>query len=322
MKKPNFFIVGAKKSGTTAMFEYLKQHPDVYMSDPKEPAYFGKDLNIPDVVMSEAEYMKLFAGARNEKIIGEGSTWYLCSQKAAHDIHDFNPASKILIMLRNPVDMIHSLHSYLIWLGWESIEDFEEALEAEGERRQGRRIPYPMYPVKPLLYREMVNYSEQVQNYLDVFGREPIKFIIFDDFKKDALGAFRQTCEFLGIDASFEPHIEKINENRSVRNPQLHGILTRPNPKIKHMVRGLMPQKLRASLGEKLISMNSQTSSRAIMPPELRDQLTKEFTPDVERLSQLVERDLVALWFGKQTTARAQAPQTATSQTNTPQNAA
>ena len=304
MKKPNFFIVGAKKSGTTAMFEYLKQHPDVFMCEPKEPAYFGKDLKIPDVVATEDEYLKLFAGARGEKIIGEGSTWYLNSLQAAREIHDFNSDAKILIMLRNPVDMIHSLHSYLIWMGWETIEDFEEALEAEDDRKQGRRIPYPMYPVRPLLYREMVTYSEQVQSYLDVFGQAQTKIIVFDDFKNDARGAFKETCQFLDIDSHFEPIIEKVNENRSVKNAKLHSIITRPNPKIKQLVRGLLPQSLRARAGEKLIAMNSQTAARQTMPDNLRRQLEDEFTPDVERLGQILRRDLVALWF-KRTTATA-----------------
>lgn len=299
MKKPNFFIVGAKKSGTTAMFEYLKQHPDVFLCDPKEPAYFGKDLGIPDVVATERDYLKLFAGAQNEKIIGEGSTWYINSSNAAREIHQFNPQAKILIMLRNPVDMIHSLHSYLIWMGWETIENFEEALEAEEDRKQGRRIPYPMYPVRPLLYREMVAYSQQVQNYLDVFGEAQTKIIIFDDFKNDARAAFKETCEFLGIDSAFEPHIEKVNENRSVRNPKLHSLLTRPNPKLKQMVRSVMPQSVRARMGEKLITLNSQTAARQTMSDDLRQRLESEFAPDVERLGQILNRDLVTLWFAK-----------------------
>ncbi len=300
MKKPNFFIVGAKKSGTTAMFEYLGQHPDVWMCDPKEPAYFGKDLGIPDVVATEADYLKLFEEAGDEKIIGEGSTWYINSSDAAREIHDFNTQAKILIMLRNPVDMIHSLHSYLIWMGWETIEDFEEALDAETDRKQGKRIPYSMYPVRPLLYREMVTYSQQVQNYLDVFGQAQTKIIIFDDFKTDARRAFRETCQFLEIDSAFEPVIERVNENRSVKNAKLHSLLTRPNPKLKQMVRGLMPQSVRARMGEKLITMNSQTASRQTMPDNLRRCLEAEFTPDVERLGHILGRDLVALWFAKE----------------------
>lgn len=306
MKKPNFFIVGAKKSGTTAMFEYLKQHPDVFMCEPKEPAYFGKDLGIPDVVATEADYLELFGAARDEKIIGEGSTWYINSTNAAREIYDFNEQSKILIMLRNPVDMIHSLHSYLLWMGWETIEDFEEALDAEADRKQGKRIPYPMYPVRPLLYREMVNYSQQVRNYLDVFGQSQTKIIIFDDFKNNTRGAFKETCEFLEIDSIFEPIIERVNENRSVKNTKLHSIITRPNPKLKQMVRGLMPQSMRAKMGEKLITMNSQTASRQTMPDDLRARLEDEFTPDVQRLGQILNRDLVALWFAKKTASTAQ----------------
>lgn len=279
------------------MFDYLRQHPDVFMSPVKEPGYFGKDLGIPESVETEAEYLKLFAGARGQKCIGEGSTWYLCSNDAAREIQEFNPDAKILIMLRNPVDMIHSLHSYLIWMGWETIEDFSEALDAENDRRAGRRIPYPLYPVKPLLYREMVKYNEQVGHYLETFDVEQVKVIIFDDFKRDAALAFRETCEFVGIDPNFQPVIEKVNENRSVRNPRLHQLLMRPDPRLKRLIRGLMPQSMRARAGEKLILMNSQTASRQTLPDEIRCRLQEEFTPDVEALSELLNRDLLALWF-------------------------
>ncbi|HEY0074118.1 MAG TPA: sulfotransferase domain-containing protein [Abditibacteriaceae bacterium] len=299
MKKPNFFIVGAKKSGTTAMFEYLKQHPDVFMCEPKEPAHFCPDLEIPDVVSNRDDYLRLFAGAGDEKIIGEGTTSYINSAAAPCEIHEFNADSKILIMLRNPVDMVHSLHSYLVWLGWEDIKDFEEALAAEEDRRQGKRLPYSLYTTRFLFYRETVAYSGQVQNFLDVFGPEKTKIIIFDDFKKDARGAFRETCEFLEIDAGFEPHIEKVNENRVVRHPGLHTLITRPHPKFKQFVRGLLPHGLRTRAAEKLILMNSQTAARQSMPDELRHRLENEFTPDVERLSQILGRDLVTLWFSK-----------------------
>src|SRR5258706_10449866 len=109
INNPDFFIVGAPKCGTTAMNDYLGQHPDIYMA-PKELHYFGADLKIKDKI-SESAYLQYFKNAGNKKILGEASVWYLFSGTAAKEIKNFSPDAKILIMLRNPVEVVYSLHS-------------------------------------------------------------------------------------------------------------------------------------------------------------------------------------------------------------------
>ena len=133
--KPNFFIVGAPKCGTTALHEYLQHHPDAYLPYYKEPHYFGADLvgsrflqfrNKP-----KRKYLKLFRDVRGEARIGESSPWYLASNAAAAEIHRYDPEAKIIIMLRNPIDMMYSMWSQFRYSGNEQIEFFEEALAAE-----------------------------------------------------------------------------------------------------------------------------------------------------------------------------------------------
>src|SRR5665647_751711 len=109
LKRPDFFIVGAPKCGTTAMNNYLAQHPDVFMAQ-KEIHYFGSDLKMR-VKVSESEYLNYFQNAEEKKLIGEASVWYLFSEKAAAEIKAFSPQAKIIIMLRDPIDVLHSLHS-------------------------------------------------------------------------------------------------------------------------------------------------------------------------------------------------------------------
>ena len=138
MKIPNFFIVGAPKCGTTAMNDYLDQHPDVFMAH-KELHYFGNDLQVKNRI-SEQEYLQHFKDAVNEKIIGEASVWYLFSATAAKEIKSFSPDAKVLIMLRNPVDVIYSLHSQHLYDGNEDVLDFESALALDDERKAGRGI--------------------------------------------------------------------------------------------------------------------------------------------------------------------------------------
>jgi hypothetical protein len=113
MRKPDFFIVGAPKSGTTAMYFYLKQHPEIFMPERKELHFFGSDFFAPHFVRDLKEYLKFFEGADNKKRIGEASVWYLYSKRAAFEIKEFNPDADIIIMLRNPVDMMYSLRETL-----------------------------------------------------------------------------------------------------------------------------------------------------------------------------------------------------------------
>ena len=134
MKKPNFFIVGAAKCGTTSLYRYLRQHPDVFMPEQKEPNFFGSDLSYRFPRISQARYLSCFAKAKGETRIGEATTIYLYSEKAAEEIKAFSPEAKIIIMLRNPVDVLYSYHSQQLYSGNEDIPDFEEALRAEVDR--------------------------------------------------------------------------------------------------------------------------------------------------------------------------------------------
>ncbi|NJL34400.1 MAG: sulfotransferase domain-containing protein [Chloroflexaceae bacterium] len=128
--KPDFFIVGAPKCGTTAMTDYLNQHPDVFVPVVKEPDFFGSDLTGRRYTTNLHTYLALFEPGRG-KLCGEGSTAYIISKQAAQEIYNFNPEAKIIIMIRNPVDMLYSLHNQVVYTGDESIHDFALALAAE-----------------------------------------------------------------------------------------------------------------------------------------------------------------------------------------------
>ena len=129
MRTPDFFIVGAPKCGTTAMYEWLQAHPDVFVPV-KEIHYFGRDLAHRRPEVSAARYAELYEGV-GERIAGDVAVWYLLSESAAEEIHALNPDARIIIMLRRPAEMLHSLHSQLVYSGDEDIEDFEEALAAD-----------------------------------------------------------------------------------------------------------------------------------------------------------------------------------------------
>src|SRR5438034_1403974 len=137
--KPTFFLVGAPKCGTTALYAYLQKHPGLFLP-PKEQHFFGSDLYPPERPHDEADYLRPFASAPAGVQLGEASVWYLYSRLAAQEIKRFSPEGRIIVSLRNPVDMIYSLHSHVTWAGIERVQPFERAIRMEMDT--GRPLPF------------------------------------------------------------------------------------------------------------------------------------------------------------------------------------
>jgi Sulfotransferase domain len=292
--RPDFFIVGAFKSGTTALYDYLGQHPQVFMPFHKEPLFFGDDLTRRYGRMTREQYLSLFADAGDGQRIGEASAWYLYSRCAAGEIRDFAPAAQIIVMLRNPVDVMHAQHSQLLFNAAEDIPDFAEALAAEPARRHGERLPPGPIRRETLYYRESVRFAEQLERYFDAFGRERVHVILYDDFRDQTRQTYAATLSFLGVDQSFEPRVEVVNANRRVRSTVLQRLIFQPPRPMLGMVRALRRFPLVHRTRAMLLRMNSRAQRRTAMDPQLRAQLTEEFAPEVQRLASLIDRDLSA----------------------------
>lgn len=299
MRRPDFFIVGAPKCGTSSMYQYLKAHPEIFMSERKEPHFFGKDLAVwsRDLAIGRKppnleDYLALFSGVRDEKRVGEASTSYLGSIMAASEIKEFNPASRIIVMLRNPVDYLYAVHGQLIYTGDETIEDFEAALAAEEDRKQGLRIPTNTRHPRLLFYRERARLGEQVDRYLQAFGRNHVHVIIFDEFVKETLSAYRGTLEFLGVDSSHQIEFSVFNPNKRYRSKKLGLLIKRPPTAIRKVAGVLLAQERRRSLTRLLLKPWLQHGRRPPMDLRLRRRLQKELAPEIERLSRLLDRDL------------------------------
>src|SRR5260370_5319469 len=198
--KPDFFIVGAPKCGTSAMVQYLAARPDIFMAR-KETHVFGQDLRFgPRFYRRDHEaYLAEFDAWDGEDRVGEASVWYLFSTSAAAEIKAFNPEASIIIMLREPAEMLHSLYRQFLYGGNEHLSSFAEALAAEDDRQAGRRISRQTYLAQALAYRQIARYTEQVRRYFDVFGRERVHIIVYDDFAADPAAAYRDTLEFLDL---------------------------------------------------------------------------------------------------------------------------
>lgn len=292
--RPNFFIVGAAKCGTTSLYRYLEQHPDLYMSSTKEPHYFGTDLDVKPNrrVRDEQRYFELFRDARGEQARGEASSKYLYSQQAAAEIRAFAPDAKIIIMLRNPLDMMWSMHGQNLYNAEEDIIDFEEALQAQDDRRRGRRIPPGSHGPNELQYTAMATFSPQVQRFLDVFDRDRIKFIFFEDFAADTRAVVKDVFRFLGVDDTFEPTIDVHNKGNWLRNPAVKRFM-KDHPRLSRAISSVLPRKVRRRMGDALVAVRGGVPERpANMDPQLRRKLCEQFRDDVQQLSRLVNRDL------------------------------
>jgi sulfotransferase family protein len=304
-RRPDTFIVGAPKSGTTSLYAYLEGHPQVYMSPVKEPLYFCPDARSvedrPSHRNDEAAYLALFADATDELRLGEASTRYLVSREAPGLIRDSQPEAFIVAMLRNPVEMLHALHNERVSQAHEPITDFAAAIAADDKRRDG--VPgRPDAPALVWLYLDYARYAEQLLRWYAAFGRDRVHVVVFDDFAADTPGAFRHVLEFLEVDADYQP------ASFAPRN-----VSHRQRPLVRRLVDSragtwLSTDLLGRIIGENARSrlalrfrqsrLNRRLAPRPDVPAAVQRQIEDALRDDVMRLSQLLDRDMVELWFG------------------------
>lgn len=225
-KKPNFFIIGAPKCGTTALSEYLRLHPHVFLSNPKEPEYFATDF-AKRVISRKEDYLRLFqtANPAQHTAIGEASTIYLFSREAIPNILQFQPEAKFIAMLRSPVDLAVSFHAHLLAEGLETIPSFLEAWNAETERRAGKRLPTSVCDPKFFFYSEWGKLGTQLQRALEWIPKGRIKILLYDEFAQDTRTAYRDILAFLNLPDDGRAVFPVIRERRQPRNLRVQRML-------------------------------------------------------------------------------------------------
>lgn len=288
---PDFFIVGAPKCGTTALYAYLRQHPQIYMPFHKEPLFFGDDLSHRYGRMSTDEYLALFDGAGDGQRVGEASAWYLYSSSAADEIKAVSPSAQAIVLLRNPIDVMYAQHSQMIFSGQEDLDDFEDALAAEEDRQRGRRLPPGPIRAENLYYRRMVRFTEQLQRCFSAFGRDNVHVIVYDDFRRDTAGEYRRVLRFLDVDPAFVADFRPVNENKRVRHARLQQLIWNP-PLLRPLIPWLRRWPLAHAVRSRLLEANSQRRRRDPMDHALRASLEAELADEVTSLGRLLGRDL------------------------------
>lgn len=288
---PNFLIVGAAKSGTTSLYEYLRQHPDVFMPKWKELSFFIGDHFGPLHKVKKPEYYKrVFDRVQNESAVGEASTSYLYDVSAPKKIREALGLINIIIILRNPVEMSYSLYNHQVRREGETLKTFEAALEAEEDRIRDLAFREKCYGWHAnYYYYHRGLYFEQVKRYLDTFGKEKVLILLFDELAKAPVKTAQKVFSFLAVDDSFVPRVEVHNPAGQILNiprfwedaglfQKTASFLFSKNPikKIPHLLRnvGRRPPK----------PLDTQTARR----------LKERFYDDICALEQLIGKDLSA----------------------------
>ncbi len=299
MTMPNFLIIGAAKSGTSALYAYLRQHPDIFASDIKEPGFFALEGETvpfagPGAVEGERQrirhldqYQALFRRAGSAVAVGESSCIYLFSPEAPRRIRHYVPNVKLIAILRNPVDRAYSGFRYLVRDGREPLGSFEEALEAEPARVAANWEPIWFHAQRGF-------YAAQLKRYFELFDRGQIRVYTYDEFVASPLGVLRDIYRFLEVDESFAPDLSlRHNVSGTPRSPLLHAVLARPSA-VKDAVKSLVPAPLRRRIRRvrSVLMERNIASDGAEMSGETRQSLMQLFRNDILELEGLIDRDL------------------------------
>jgi hypothetical protein len=306
---PDFFIVGHAKSGTTALYEMLRCHPQIYMPNHKEPWFFASDMR-PRFQPQAAgvlpatldDYLALFAPAGPGQRAGEASSSYLWSRTAAAAIAQAHPAARIIAILREPASFLRSLHLQLLQTHVEAKKDLRKAIALEADRRQGRHIPRRSHRPQLLQYSDHVRYAEQLRRYHAVFPPEQVLVLIYDDFRRDNESTVRTVLRFLDVDDTHPVEVLDANPTILMRSQQLddlvHAVTVGRGPVsrlAKAAVKAVTPRDARHGvLG---VTRRRVVHGEPGSPDEeLMLELRRRFKPEVVALSEYLDRDLVALW--------------------------
>ncbi len=297
---PEFFIVGHPKSGTTALYEMLRGHPEVFMPDLKETLFFDRDELHPGLRDSDPQpetldqYLDLFEPAREGQRKGEASPSYLRSRFAARRIAELQPDARIVAILREPASFLRAMHMELLKDHVETEKDLRRAMEREERMREQ----------KPVLWYSMerVEYAAQLRRYHEAFGQEQVLVLIYDDFRKDNEGTLQRVLRHLGVDARAPVQRSEANRTVMVRSPRMYELMrsvymgrTPATRSVKTAIKGVTPQRLRH---RSLRTVRDRAIYGKPPPPDerLMEELRRRYRPEVEAVSEYLGRDLLTEW--------------------------
>lgn len=284
---PNFFVIGANKAGTTSLYSYLDEHPEVFMSRVKEPSFWALDGKVAEgrrstrrMVTDRAAYEALFAGATDETAVGEASTVYLPSARAAERIHAEIPHARFIAVLRDPSERAYSAYGMHVANGDEPLTDFAAAIEAD---LAGDTWRY---------YVSMGRYAPGLTRWIERFGREQVKVFLYEDLCSDPAGLVRDVYTFLGVDADFSPQLSVRQNVTALPKSRSLSRFVRSSSTAKTLLKRALPASARSGLKQRATEWNRTRPGP--MPPEVRARLVGVYAEDIAQTEELIGRDLSA----------------------------
>lgn len=288
---PNVFIVGAAKAGTTSLYAYLKQHPQVFMSPVKEPHFFSKvqpqkeQSHIVKSITNESKYLSLFRDAGGFKAIGEASPSYLWSTQAPYRIREKVPNARIIVILRDPVDRAYSHYLMDVRGGYQKLPFYEAIRQDYDKAQKGWGVSH--------LYVELGLYHEQLRRYLGVFPPSQLLVLMFQDLRTDCGGLLLNVARFLNIDAKpiESIMIKKVhNPYASPRTESARWVLG--SRCVRRMSATVFPRVLRLWVRDRLLLKSVE---KPLLDPRARAFLKDIYRPEIEKLEYLLGKELSGL---------------------------
>jgi hypothetical protein len=302
MKRPNFFVSGAPRCGTSALYAYLSEHPNIFMSEVKELNYFASDFpNVQKInFKTPDDYLKVFANADDQHLaVGEASPFYLFSKVAFENMKAFDPDARIIISLRNPVDFVQSYHQLNLSLLREDEPDLARAWELQDRRRGGQNLPKSAREPELLMYGEIGQFGKHIQRLFSIFPREQVKVILLENLAADTQAVYEDILNFLDVPSDGRTDFQKVNANFENKSQFLAKLFHPPQPVYQFFMKtislfGIGFMERVSVIYNRVERLNTKATSRPAMDPTLRAQLSEYFRPDIELLSELIEQDLSA----------------------------
>lgn len=288
---PDFFVIGVEKSGTSSLFEMLKQHPQIHMPFAKEVSFFTNDSIYGQGV--DWYTRTYFSDVPPDILCGENTPRYLYwGKRVAPRIHSASPGRtpRFVAIFRDPVARAYSAYWQDVQHGYETLS-FEEAIEKEEERLKNYPEDFTHRGAMTWAYQSGGLYAEQLPPYLEIFPRESFLFLLMEDLRADFAGTARRLFHFLGVDARFEVKPEATNQAAMPRSRSLHNWLRGPNV-VKRVFKQFLPLPIRNRLLRAATNANLQSFEYPPMKPETARFLRERFAPSVRELEVILKRDL------------------------------
>lgn len=288
MKRPNFFIIGAPKCGTTSLAHWLSGHPQVFMSPVKEPHFHNTDMR-HRLIRSRNDYDALFRGAsERHQAVGEASVWYLYSREAVRNILADTPGARLIVCVRNPVEMVVSLHNQHVIALFEHVTRFEDAWSAQSERRQERNLGSYCDEPSLLLYGPACALGTQLAALFGVAQRDNVRVIFLDDLRRDPRREYLETLEFLGLPDDGRRDFAAVNRASALRSLGLRKFLWHAG-RIKQRL-GL--PLFNTGVMQWLLAMNKrQKQSNEVDPAFMKREVIPYFSAEIALLERLTGRN-------------------------------